>query len=232
MIVYIPVGNGPVRREYIAAGAGMIVTRADFRFPKLDCPWIFDNGAFQDYLDGKEFGEVKFVRCIDRLMKVQPCQRPAWCVTPDIVADKNSLGFSVGWRKDLPHALNWYLALQDGMEEAHVENALSTAKFSGLFVGGSLTWKNENAARWCAFGRAYKLPVHIGRLNGGRRLQWAVNIGASSVDGTGWTQDSRWVHWVRSVRHPEGPEGLLFDDVAQDLESHRRAAKGRKAGAG
>lgn len=226
MIVYVPVGNGPLRREIVSLGHGMIVCRPNFRFPKLDCPWIFDNGAFVDFLNKEEFKEAQFVRCVDRLVKVQPCKRPAWCVTPDIVADKRSLGFSVGWRKDLPNSLNWFLAIQDGMEFAHVENALATAKFSGLFIGGSTDWKNQRGAEWCLWGRAHKLPVHIGRVNGWKRLQWAVNIGADSVDGTGWTRDPRWIEYLRDLPKVER---MLWDVEPKDQEGHRRAAVGPAA---
>lgn len=232
MIVYVPVGNGPVRRDYVAAGAGMIVQAHEFRFPKLDCPWVMDNGAFDAYLNGYPWSETKFQRCVERIMVVQPCDRPEWLLIPDKVADPKSLGYSVSWRKVLPDQLRWYLALQNGMTPATVENAMASVRIDGLFVGGTKTWKNEKASEWCAFGRAHKLPVHIGRLNGGRRLQWAMNIGAASVDGTGWTRDSRWVDWVRSVRQPEGPEGLLFDDIPQDRKGNRRAAEGREAHAG
>jgi hypothetical protein len=231
VIVYVPVGNGPVRRDYVAAGAGMIVQAHKFRFPKLECPWIMDNGAFDAFLNKYPWSESKFQRTVERLLTVQPCDRPQWALIPDKVADASSLGYSVSWRKVLPDQLRWYLALQDGMRPAHVENALATVRIDGLFVGGSLTWKNENAASWCAFGRAHKLPVHVGRVNGGRRLQWCYNIGASSLDGTGWTMDSRWVEWVRRIKKAEEADSLLFDDVPEDLKGIGRAAERRKAGA-
>lgn len=227
MIVYIPVGNGPLRREIISYGHGMIVCRPNFRFPKLECPWIFDNGAFVDFLKGEEFKDAQFVRCIDRLMKVQPCKRPLWCVTPDIVTSPKSLGFSVSWRKDLPNALNWYLAIQDGMEYEHVETALATARFDGLFIGGSTDWKNQRAADWCAWGRAHRLPVHIGRVNGWKRLQWAVNIGADSVDGTGWTRDPRWSTFLRDLPKRE----RMLWDAPEDGQGDSRAALRSAAGA-
>jgi hypothetical protein len=227
-MLYIPVGNGPVRREYVSLGCGMIVCRPSFRFPKLDCPWIFDNGAFVDFIKGREFDGPQFEDCIRRIMLKQPCQRPLWCVTPDIVANPKSLGFSVGWRKRLPNELRWFLAIQDGMTPVHVENALATAKFDGLFVGGSTDWKNQNAAEWCLFGRGHKLPVHIGRVNGWKRLQWAVNIGADSVDGTGWTRAPGWVDFIR---HMPKPERMLWSEFSDD-QGNNGVAERRQADAG
>lgn len=207
MIVYVPVGNGPLRRAYVEAGAGMIVCRIRFQFPHLDCPWIFDNGAFADWKNGQPFDRATFGRCLDKILTLQPCGRPQWSVVPDKVADPISLVYSISWRKDLPDDLRWFLAIQDGMTEVGVENALAGARFDGLFIGGSSAWKNANAVRWVDFGHARKLPVHLARINGWKRLQWAVNIGADSVDGTGWTMDPRWVEYVRDLPRKER---LLF----------------------
>ncbi|HYF00309.1 MAG TPA: hypothetical protein VEJ18_15410 [Planctomycetota bacterium] len=211
MIVYVPVGNGPLRRAIVAAGHGMIVCRIRFQFPHLECPWVFDNGAFADWKNGQPFDRRQFGRCLDKLLTLQPCRRPAWCVVPDKVADASSLGYSVGWRKDLPDELRWFLAIQDGMTAAGVETALASARFDGLFIGGSSAWKNENAVRWVAFGHERGLPVHLGRVNGWKRLQWAVTIGADSVDGTGWTRDPRWLAYLQDLPKPEA---LLFGGAA------------------
>lgn len=211
MILYIPVGSGPLREKYVALGCGMIVCRPDFRFPKLDCPWIFDNGAFVDFVRRRDFDDKAFDRCVERLMDVQPCRRPAWCVTPDIVASPKSLAFSVNYRESLPDDLNWYLAIQDGMTPDLVDIALARVPFAGLFIGGSTEWKNSMACEWVRYGHARKMPVHIGRVNRWNRLKWAVQIGADSIDGTGWTRDSRWVEYVR---HMPKPEPLLFGEVS------------------
>lgn len=222
MIVYVPVGNGPLRREIVAAGHGMIVQSNRFRFPKLDCPWVMDNGAFEAYKNGTPWDMDQFDAVVERLTKVQPCKRPAWALTPDMVAHPASLAWSVGYRKKrLPDCLNWYLAIQDGMEFAHVENALATARFDGLFIGGSTDWKNQRAAEWCMWGKAHKLPVHIGRVNGWKRLQWAVNIGADSVDGTGWTRDPRWIEYLKDLPKVE----RMLWDVPQNAEGNSRTGE-------
>lgn len=203
LIVYVPLGNGPLRRAIIAAGHGMIVCRPHFGLPKLECPWVFDNGAFVDFLNGSDFDGDGFERCVIRLMDIQPCQRPEWSVVPDIVASPKSLPFSVHWRETLPDDLKWYLAIQDGMTPELVDSAFTKVPFDGLFIGGSSAWKNSMACEWVKYGHGRKLPVHIGRVNGWKRLQWAVNIGADSVDGTGWTRDPRWLAFLQDLPKKE-----------------------------
>lgn len=199
MIVYVPVGNGPLRREIIAAGHGMIVSCSSWQMPYLDCPWVVDNGAFTYWKNGLPFNDSVFHRVVSKLVKLQSCQRPEWVVCPDKVADPASLSFSVEWRRKLSDELRWYLAIQDGMTEEAVESALSGNRFHGLFVGGSTSWKNSTASSWCDFGKSKELPVHIGRVNGWKRLQWAVTIGADSVDGTGWTRAPHWLEYLKDL---------------------------------
>ena len=50
------------------------------------------------------------------------------------------------------------------------------------FIGGSTNWKRENAERFKGISRL----LHIGRVNEPKRLYWAYDIGADSVDGSGW----------------------------------------------
>lgn len=80
------------------------------------------------------------------------------------------------------------LALQDYVHPDDVDHALCLENFDGLFIGGTTAWKLQTSAAWVDFGHKRGLPVHIARVNGPVRLQWAVNIGADSVDGTGWVR--------------------------------------------
>lgn len=204
MIVYVPVGNGPLRRAIVAAGHGQIVSAECFRWPTLKSRWILDNGAYTYFKRGQRFHESMptFETLISAITKRQRCDWPEWCVCPDIVADPGSLEMSLYWRKHLPDALRWYLAVQDGMCERDVRRAFEYVKFDGIFVGGSSAWKNEYACRWVGFAHGLGVPCHIGRVNGPRRLQWAVDIGADSIDGTGWTRAPFWLEHLQNVPEP------------------------------
>ena len=198
MIVYVPVGSGPLREKIIAAGHGMIVSRP-FRVPTLRCPWVLDNGAFIDWKRDKPFDGDAFRKAVSRTMALPEEERPRWCVCPDRVASPKSLHFSTEWRRILPDDLDWYLAIQDGMKREEVQFVINRFSFQGFFIGGSSGWKNAHAWEWVEWAHELGLRAHIGRVNGWRRLQWAVNIEADSIDGTGWTRDPRWVEYLRDL---------------------------------
>lgn len=206
MIVYVPVGSGPLRNKIIAAGHGMISNVERFGVP--DCRWVMDNGAWIYYKDGLPFNEKKFLKRLDQILRVQPCRRPEWCVVPDKVADPASLSFSTRWRQRLPSELRWYLAVQDGMTETGVEEALQAQKYAGLFVGGSDNFKNRTACEWVRFAHELGYPCHVARVNYKNRLRWCVEIKADSIDGTGWTRNSGWLKYLQNM--PTRPP-MLWD---------------------
>jgi hypothetical protein len=191
-----------------------MVSRDAFRIPK--CRWVFDNGAFTDWKNGQPFDEDKFFRRVERMMDLPDQQKPEWCVCPDRVAHPESLEYSVQWRDRMTNRLNWYLAIQDGMKPDGVEAALREVQFAGLFIGGSSEWKNAQACEWVRFGHTQGLPVHVGRVNGWKRLQWCVDIDADSVDGTGWTRDPRWIAYLEQM--PTKSAMLFGSDVDDSQE--------------
>jgi hypothetical protein len=117
------------------------------------------------------------------LGKVPAANPPLWALVPDVVADKT--GTLEAWEKYSPEILSrgWPMgfAVQDGMVASDVpENA------SVVFVGGTTQWKWSTVAYWCQ-----RFPrVHIGRVNGIRRLWIAQRLGAESCDGTGYFRDT------------------------------------------
>lgn len=105
-----------------------------------------------------------------------------WCLTSSRGGGE-SLRFSLAWA-DRPElrALKapLYLAVQDGMHSVDIEPHLD--KFAGLFVGGTLPWKIRTAAGWVAVAHAFGKRCHVGRVGTRRRVQWALRIGADSID--------------------------------------------------
>lgn len=208
MIVYVGAGSGPLRDRVIAAGHGQIVSASHWQ--RVRGRWVFDNGAFFCWKHGLPFDAHRFVSCLKKIDDLEPAQRPEWCVVPDLVAGgMDSLDVSIAWRNLLPDAFadggwwRWYLAVQDGMTEDAVAEALEADIYDGIFVGGSTSWKLQRAARWVEFAHDRRLPCHIGRVNGRRRLQWAINIQADSIDGTGWTRAPHWLPYIEDLPKPE-----------------------------
>ena len=142
--------------------------------------------------------DMRFIR-----MRVEAGEltRPDFVVVPDLVAQGwHSLYFSLE-HLDEARATGapCYLAVQDGMSPTFVSTYID--RFDGIFVGGSLEWKLETAATWIKFARKRGLPVHIGRVGTLDRVEWAAEIGASSIDSSFplWTRD-RLAAFVEAVR--------------------------------
>jgi hypothetical protein len=208
MIVYVGAGSGPFRDLVIAAGHGQMVSRqaGAFRVPKHG-RWAFDNGAFTDWKNKVPFNDEEFLKRLRKIETLPQEQKPDWCVCPDMVGSRMSLAYSVEWRDLVERyspGLSWYLALQDYVHPTDVTHTLRLAFFEGLFIGGTTTWKLETAAFWVKFGHEKKLPVHLARVNGPNRLQWAVDIGADSVDGTGWVHaGAKWLPYLQNIPVPQ-----------------------------
>lgn len=187
--------------ELIACGVGECVSRGEF--PPKRTPWFFDNGAFVDHLRGTAFNvdawrdELRCVADHDVL--------PDFAVVPDVVAGGlTSLAFSLEHLRTVRlFGLRPYLVAQDGMTEADLVGPLR--RFDGLFVGGSTKWKMATAARWCDFAHEQGKPCHVGRVGTGRRVRWAREIGADSIDSSQplWSRD----HMRRFLR------ALAIEDI-------------------
>lgn len=171
-------------------GLGVMTTK------KARCPgpyWALDNGAFSCYRRGVPFDEGAF---LDTLAwhRERPHPAPDFLVVPDIVAGgAESLAFSLAWLDRLPRGwTRLYLAVQDGMEREEVEAVLD--RFDGIFVGGTRDWKRATAADWVALAHAHGLPCHVARVYQGHDVQWALSIGADSIDSTGWARRDAFHH--------------------------------------
>lgn len=223
MIVYVGAGSGPLRDRLIAVGHGQMVSRQSgaFRIPKKG-RWAFDNGAWTDFLHGRPFGTEQFLKRLGQLRAAPKDRQPDWCVCPDVVSYWMSLEYSFSWRRWLEQKgdpQRWYLALQDFVDLADVDLVLKEVPFDGLFIGGSTRWKLANSGAWVKWGHERKLPVHVARVNGPKRLQWAVNIDADSVDGTGWVRAGE--AWIDYLLHMPKKEKLLFRMEPEFVEEGR-----------
>lgn len=166
-------------------GWGNVHLANAFRYPKKDISWILDNGAYSCWVNNTKFDERAFE---DALIKVEKCiSRPDFIVVPDIVAGgMQSLYFSLGWIHKIPAGSPAYLAVQDGMTVRDVLDYIDL--FDGLFVGGTLKWKLKTAKTWVDIAHSQNKKCHIGKVGTFRRLVWAKNIGADSIDSSTFVQ--------------------------------------------
>lgn len=138
--------------------------------------WAADNGCFAQ---GDSFDPDAWIEWLERLRQYSGC---LFATAPDVVGDMPAtLKRSQPWLAEI-RALGFPAALvaQDGAEFLQ----LPWDTFDVLFIGGTTKWKLGGAALVAAEAHRRGVPVHMGRVNSLRRLQAAVLMGCSSVDGT------------------------------------------------
>lgn len=159
----------------------------------LGLPMAADNGCFNG-LDSEAF-VVMLNQFREAGVKLD------WVPVPDVVADGDATFVQWGKWEPVVRAFGFTpaLVLQDGMDR------LSVHQFDPpvLFIGGSTGFKlSQLAADLTADWRAKGRPVHMGRVNSERRIRYAVEIGCTSCDGSGFSKwpDTRiplGVKWIR-----------------------------------
>lgn len=143
--------------------------------------WAADNGAFSG------FDAPSFVAMLERLPRTAK-----WVAAPDVVSDWHATeALFAEWAPRI-RELGFPVAyvLQDGCERVPVADC--------LFVGGSTAYKlSRDAAAWMREAKRRGMLVHVGRVNSLKRLRWARDNGADSVDGTQVSMfPDRWMKWT------------------------------------
>lgn len=105
---------------------------------------------------------------------------PLWALVPDVVGNRDETLREWDLHAPAMAAMGFRLAFaaQDGMTFDDVPTSDCT-----VFLGGGDAWKDAAIAPWCAHFRG---RVHVGRVNGWKRLAASYHAGATSIDGTGW----------------------------------------------
>lgn len=170
------------------------VTLSEYRTPNLGVlssprrwyrdvdgwPWAADNDAYSGFDAGR------YRAMLDGLRELPP---PLFVTAPDVVADaRATLDLFDLW---LPELQGFPVALvaQDGL----VPEAVPWFALSALFVGGLSEWKMGAGAQLLVQeAKERGLHVHMGRVNGRRRIMYAKAIGCDSFDGTSlsWFKDA------------------------------------------
>lgn len=159
-----------------ANGVGRMVVGAAIEPYRYE-PWAFDNGAYTDWTQGKEFDGDAYLRRLDVAMNIGT---PLFAVVPDKVAGGlESLERSLSWLDRLPDDWMRYLVVQDGMERSHVEDVIE--QFDGLFLGGSNRFKGT-APLWADLAHENCKPFHYGRAGTLRKIQHAILSDCDSFD--------------------------------------------------
>lgn len=157
---------------------GWLMGPSSYKPPRHGVAFALDNDAFKAFRDKTAYDFDAWFRFLDKVSKSEI--EPMWALVPDVVANREET--LEQWHKYSPSikARGWHtaLAVQDGMDELDVLPLLPDV----VFVGGTTEWKWKTAHLWCK----EMSRVHVGRVNGKKRLWHCQNIGAESCDGSGW----------------------------------------------
>lgn len=167
--------------------------------------WALDNGCFAEFKRGGAPSSVADVRYgpsstaggtfdVGRWLAWLERIGPDGCLfatLPDVVGD-----YASTWERSSHFVARVAglgfrpaFVLQDGLESDRFvwHSILNACEYHGgaVFVGGSTEWKLSPAARrLVAEARRLGVWTHMGRVNSGRRFEYARRIGCDSADGT------------------------------------------------
>lgn len=140
-------------------------------------PWAADNGCYQG-LD-----ERLYRKMLSKITELPGC---LFVTVPDVVGDaRATLRLFGQWSEEVALTRQpLALVAQDGLRDADVP----WGEIDALFVGGTTDFKvGARAADLVAAAKDRGLHVHMGRVNGRKRINYARLIGCDSVDGTGFS---------------------------------------------
>lgn len=160
--------------------------------------WAADNDCFQG-LD-----EVAFRKMLDRIAGLPGC---LFVTCPDVVGDHaQTVRLWTDWAPVIREAGQVpAFVLQDGVVSSEIPPDVP------LFIGGTTEFKlGPIAAQIARAASSAGRWVHMGRVNGLRRMSYADSIGCRSVDGTGWVRFKsanlqRGIDWAASLATPQMP---------------------------
>ena len=162
-------------------------------------PWCADNAAFNH----KQFDRKRFLAMCE---KIQAAPTPPVFVTvPDQVGNHECTGYLFDrWLRYLDvlgFDLPWAFVLQNGIESPE---EVPWDFISAVFIGGDDDFKEDTLVTLDLIPEARRRGkwVHMGRVNGRRRLRLALHADCDSVDGSSLARFSRtWIpKFVQDVR--------------------------------
>lgn len=177
MFVYIANMGNAFKFDYITHNPdklGLCFTPMNHNV-KYKGRFFVDNGAYHYYTHNKQFIATPMISLINRYPNYD------FAILPDIVrGGKESLRLSEKWYNWLKKDIRWYLSVQDGITPNDISYFID--KIDGIFVGGSKQWKKDTMNSWIEFSHSIGLKCHIGRFGTLRKMIYARDCGADSID--------------------------------------------------
>jgi len=171
------------------------------RLCSLPLPWACDNSAFSNP------DNDKFWRLSIKSWAMDRHYPPLWVAVPDVVGNHRTTLASFGWWRThwleeigrIPFPLAFVLQNGCTVDEVPWDD------IAAVFVGGDNEFKLRQSADLIGEAKDRCKLVHIGRVNTHRRLRYAYDLGADTVDGTAYSMFSE-THLGRALRYVAGLE--------------------------
>lgn len=179
MTLYLATSFTPAIRDAVASGElGRLCTPSGGSPPTFGT-WGADSGCFTL---GDRFVPARYLNWLEAQMPHK--DRCLFAPAPDVVGDHAATVIRSAPYLPAIRAMGYPAAFvgQDGATPANVP----WNDFDVLFLGGTTEWKLGRAARLLCFTAVMRgKPVHVGRVNSGKRFRYARDLlHAASADGT------------------------------------------------
>jgi hypothetical protein len=173
---------------------------------EIGLPIAADNGCFGG-LDSQSFVEM-----LNSFREEKVALD--WVAVPDVVCDADKTFVLWGQWERIVRAFGFVpaMVIQDGATRADVDMFSPPA----VFIGGSTDYKlGEEARKITKMVRSQGKPVHMGRVNTFARIKYAVDIGCTSCDGSGFSKwpDTRiplGLRWIDRAMKKKQTQPTLF----------------------
>lgn len=167
--------------EYRRPNLGVLSSPRRFYTDVQGWPWAADNDGFSAW------DANRYLSMLEALEHLSGC---IFITAPDVVGDATATTQRFWEWQPLLRNIGQPIAYvtQDGLTAEMVP----WGEIDALFIGGSDVWKmGESNRALVTTAKERGLWVHMGRVNGHRRITYAKAIGCDSFDGTSmsWFKD-------------------------------------------
>lgn len=200
--IYVSGSTKTVQRYIANPHIGQLLTPHDRNRVISGLSLAVDNSAFSNWC------EKSFLKLLKRLSGY----KPVWVSAPDVVGDAIATERLLHYWSPIIKDFGFPVAyvLQNGLESIGLP---PDKYFDAVFIGGDNSFKLGQYVRYVVRKiRQKKQLVHMGRVNSITRLQYAYEIGCTSVDGTGFSRFSN-SKLPPALRHIARPQLPLFGGV-------------------
>ena len=166
------------------------VISPQYYMPRLRLPlalhgYALDNGAYINYNKGLDFDVETFFEMVKDWG-----DGADWIAIPDVVTDASTT-LNVSWPyisklTELGFGDKLLFVYQDGMTAADLHPYVGQK--IGIFIGGTTEAKLKNLPWIAELCRLNDVVCHVGRVNTMKRVNYCIDHGCTSFDGSGWTQ--------------------------------------------